>query len=27
MKLLLKGGTIIDPTQNYNQVADLLIEN
>jgi len=27
LKLLLKGGTIIDPTQNYNQVADLLIEN
>lgn len=27
MKLLLKGGTIIDPAQNYNKTADLLIEN
>ncbi|MDF2636588.1 MAG: dihydroorotase multifunctional complex type [Pelosinus sp.] len=27
MKLLLKGGNIIDPAQNFNQIADILIEN
>jgi dihydroorotase len=27
LKLLLKGGNIIDPAQNFDQVADLLIEN
>jgi dihydroorotase len=27
LKLLLKGANIIDPAQNFDQVADLLIEN
>lgn len=27
MKLLLKGGNVIDPAQNLDQVADVLIEN
>ena len=27
MKLLFKGGWIIDPAQNMNEIADLLIEN
>jgi dihydroorotase len=27
LKLLLKGGNIIDPAQNFEQVADILIEN
>lgn len=27
MKLLLKGGNVIDPAQKFDQVADILIEN
>src|SRR5262245_37226697 len=27
MKLLIKGGTIIDPSQGLEQIADLLVEN
>ena len=27
MKLLIKGGRIIDPVSDYNETADLLIEN
>lgn len=27
MKLLLKGGRIVDPAQNFNKVADIRIEN
>ena len=27
MKLLIKGGRVIDPSQGINEIADVLVEN